>query len=216
MHHNFIQHIRGTAMNKQYITTILAVTSLAFSAGAMAQSMSESEYKTAEKSINAEYKSDKTDCDSFADNAKDICMAVAKGKEKVAKAELEARYKPSKSSGYDISIAKAEADYEVAKEKCDDKSGNVEDICVKEAKAAFVHAKSDAKAQLKTSKAMIIANEESSAARTKAKEKGFETHQSAAAYKRDADYAVAKEKCDAMSGDTKDVCVNKARKHYGK
>ncbi|MDD2915214.1 MAG: hypothetical protein PHP70_07840 [Gallionella sp.] len=203
-------------MNKQYITTILAVTSLAFSAGAMAQSMSESEYKSAEKSINAECKSDKMDCDSFADNAKDICMAVAKGKEKVAKAELEARYKPSKNSGYDISIAKAEADYEVAKERCDDKAGNAEDICVQEAKAAFVHAKADAKAQLKTSKPMIIANEEPSASRAKSKESGGKTHQSAAAYKHDADYAVAKEKCNAMSGDAKDVCVNKAGKHYGK
>jgi hypothetical protein len=48
-------------MNKPYITAILAITSLAFSAGAMAQSMSKSEYKSA-----------KADCDSFADNAKDI------------------------------------------------------------------------------------------------------------------------------------------------
>ena len=32
----------------------------------------------------------------------------------------------------------------------------------------------------------------------------------------DADYAVAKEKCDALSGDAKDGCVNEAKKHYGK
>jgi len=28
--------------------------------------------------------------------------------------------------------------------------------------------------------------------------------------------AVAKEKCDAMSGDAKKLCVNKAKKHYDK
>jgi len=37
-------------------------------------------------------------------------------------------------------------------EKCDDKVGNDKAVCVKEAKAALVRAKSDAKAQSKTSK----------------------------------------------------------------
>ena len=66
-------------MNKLYIIAILAVTSLAFSVGAMAQNMSKSEYKAAEKNIKAEYKSAKANCGSFADNVKDICMAEAKG-----------------------------------------------------------------------------------------------------------------------------------------
>jgi hypothetical protein len=38
----------------------------------------------AEKTIVAEYKSAKAHCGSFASNAKDICMAEAKGKQKVA------------------------------------------------------------------------------------------------------------------------------------
>jgi len=205
-------------MNKTYITAILTVTSLSFSAGAMAQNMSKSEYTAVEKNIEVEYKSAKANCASFADNAQDIyiCMAVAKRTQKVAKAELDARYKPSKKADYKVSVAKAEADYAVAKEKCDDHAGNVKDVCLKEAKAALVHAKSDAKAHLKTSKAMIIANGESSEARMKAKEKGSEAHHDAAAEKRDADYAVAKEKCNALSGDAKESCVTEAKKHYGK
>jgi hypothetical protein len=79
-------------MNKSYITAILAVTSLSFSTGVLAQSMSKSEYKACEKNIEAEYNSATADCDSFADNARDICMIVAKGIQKVAKTELEARY----------------------------------------------------------------------------------------------------------------------------
>jgi len=50
----------------------------------------------------------------------------------------------------------------------------------------------------------------------KAKEKGSEARHDAAADKRDADYAVAKEKCDAMSGNAKEGCVNEAKKRYGK
>ena len=83
-------------MNKSYFTAILAVTSLSFNAEALAQSMSNSEYKAAEKNIEAEFKSAQSDWDSFDDNAKNICMTIAKGKQKVAKTELEARYKPSK------------------------------------------------------------------------------------------------------------------------
>ena len=42
-------------------------------------------------------------------------------------------------------MAKAETTYAVAKERCDDLSGNPKDVCVKEAKAAEVKAKADAK-----------------------------------------------------------------------
>ena len=38
-----------------------------------------------------------------------------------------------------------EATYDVAKEKCDELSGNSKDVCVKEANAALVKAKADAK-----------------------------------------------------------------------
>lgn len=42
----------------------------------------------------------------------------------------------------------------------------------------------------------------------KANEKRSEARHDAAADKRDADYAAAKEKFDAMSGDAKETCVN--------
>jgi len=198
-----------------YISAILAVTSLAFSVGALAQDMSKSEYKAARKNIAAEYKSNKAGCDSYANNARDICMAEAKGTQKVAKAELEARYKPSYKAGYRAGVARAEADYAVARERCDDKAGNIKDVCVKEAKAALVSAKSDVKAHFKISKANATADQEFSEARIKAQEKGNEARHDATLDKRDADYAVAKEKCYAMAGDARELCVNEAKKHFG-
>ena len=38
-------------------------------------------------------------------------MAEAKSKEKIAKAQLKANYEPSKKAQYNLSTAKAEADY---------------------------------------------------------------------------------------------------------
>ena len=54
-------------------------------------------------------------------------MAKAGGREKVAKAELEARDKPSENASYKLRVARADADYSVAKEACDDKAGNVKE-----------------------------------------------------------------------------------------
>ena len=83
--------------------------------------------------------------------------------------------------------ARADANYEVAKEKCDDLAGNAKDVCVKEAKAAFVKAKADAKVD------RVAADTRKDSA-----DKTAEARREAAADKRDADYKVAIEKCDAL------------------
>ena len=203
-------------MNKFTLSSITLVISLAFSFNAMANNLSKEEYNVADKHIDAEYKSDKAHCASLSANTKDICMAEAKGKEKVAEAKLEAQYKPSKKATYNVSIAKAESEYSVAKEKCDDKAGNDKDVCVKEAKAVFVSKKADAKVQMKTSEANAKAKEESSDARTKAQEKDSTVKQDAAEEKNDAFYKVAIEKCNKFSGDVKDTCVTNAKVKYDK
>jgi osmotically-inducible protein OsmY len=160
-------------MTKLNITAIAAGIALAFSAGALAaQTMSKDEYKAGKDKIAAEYKSAKAGCDSLSANAKDVCMAEAKGKEKVAKAELEARNKPGDKTRYAVSIAKAEADYAVAKEKCDDKTGNDKKACVKDAKAAETRAKADAKARMQTPVAKKPAQEKSTASAPKKESAG--------------------------------------------
>lgn len=131
-------------MNK--FSVMAVAVGFLFSFGAMAeQSMSHGAHKAEKERIEAEYKVDKARCDSLAGNAKNICLAEVKGKEEVAEADLEARYKPSKDSRYKARAAKAEADYKVAKERCGDRAGNAKDVCLKEAKAAETAAKADAK-----------------------------------------------------------------------
>jgi hypothetical protein len=107
--------------------------------------------KAAMDSIEQTYKADKQACDAMKDNAKDICMAEAKGKEKVAKAELQYQKDPSDRNRMKLADTKAEANYDVAKEKCEDKAGNDREVCKKEAKAAETAAKAEAKGAKKTS-----------------------------------------------------------------
>jgi hypothetical protein len=95
-----------------------------------------------EERIEAAYKADKAKCDAMNGNAKDVCEKEAKGKEKVAKAELDAKANPSDRNTRKVQEAKAEAEYEVAKEKCDDMKGKDKDACQKDAKASHERAKS--------------------------------------------------------------------------
>ena len=128
------------------------------------------------------------------DNAKDICVEEAKAKEKVGKAELEFNYTGKANDGNKVLVAKAEAAYAVAKEKCDDLAGNTKDVCVKEAKAVEIKALADAK----MGKEIGIAKRD------------------AATDKKDADYKVDIEKCDSQTGDVKTLCVSTAKLKFGK
>lgn len=108
-----------------------------------AGAMTRDEYKAAQTQIEADYKSAKAQCDTLKDNAKDVCEKQAEGQESVAKAELEHSYKPSTSSARKVAEQKVKADYEVAKEKCDDLSGDSKNACQKEAKAAEARGKAE-------------------------------------------------------------------------
>jgi len=130
----------------------LVIAALCLGGGAYAASMTHAEYSAKKDQISADYKSDKAQCDKMEGNAKDVCVEKAKGKENVAKAELEYNYTGKQADSAKIAVAKADADYEVAKEMCDDKKGNDKDLCVKDAKAAHAKALADAKTKTTASK----------------------------------------------------------------
>lgn len=167
--------------------------------------MTKDSYAMAKKDADAQYKVDKEACSSLSGNAKDICMAAAKGKDNVAKAEAEAAYENTPKAREGARVAHAQATYGVSIEKCDDLAGNRKDVCVKEAKAALVRGEADAKVDRVTVEA-----------RQDAATKQADASKEATADKRDADYKVAIEKCDALAGPAKDACVGNAKVQFGK
>ena len=161
---------------------------------AQAATMSKDELKAAKTAISATYKADKAACASLSGNAKDICHEEAKAKEKISLAELEFNYSGKPADQTKLRETQAKSAYAVAKEKCDDLSGNPKDVCVKEAKAIEVKALADAKLGKQVSEARKDANLD----------------------KRDADYKVAVEKCDALASDAKANCLAMAKTQFGK
>jgi hypothetical protein len=192
-------------MNSKLTLALLAAAGLTMATGAFAEGMSKDSRDLAVKNAATQFASDKATCSSMSGNAKDVCMQAAKGKEQVAKADAEAAYRNTPAARESARVARANANHGVAKEKCDDLTGNVKDVCVKEAKAALVSAKADAKVD------RVAAD-----SKVQAVEKVTEARKDASDDKRDAAYKVALEKCDSLSGAGKDSCVTDAKARYGK
>jgi len=176
------------------LKTSLVVAALLTLPLAQAATISKADYSAGKTRISADLKTAKAACDAFKANAKDICVEEARAKEKVALAELEFAYSGKPDDQTKVLEAKAKSAYAVAKEKCDDKAGNDKDVCVQQAKAVEVKALADAK----MGKQIAEAKNE------------------ATADKRDADYKVAVEKCDAMTGDAKNACIASAKARFSK
>ena len=173
---------------------VVALSAACLTLACNAEASTKAEYNAAKDRATADYKAAVDQCKNLAGNPKDICEAQAKAAEKKADAMAEADYKATPKARADALATSADADYDVAKQKCDAKTGNEKDVCVKEAKAVQTRAKADAKAQEKTTVARRDAAED----------------------KRDADYKVAMEKCDGYAGDAKSNCQKSAKATFGK
>ena len=165
---------------------------LAFAVGANAAG-DKTAYENAKASAKSTYEAASKQCDAMNGNARDICVAEAKAARTKTEANAEAAYQGTPKARAHAVEEIAEANYKVAKERCDDRTGNDKDVCLKVAKAEMTKAKADAKANRKT----------------------VEAHQDASKDKREAEYKVAAEKCDAMTGDAKSACVKDAKARYG-
>lgn len=169
-----------------FISASIAVFSVT---SAFSASLTNAEHTAGKNKIAADYKFDISSCNALRANARDICNAQAKGRESDAKAELKYAFSGNETDANKMRTVKADSIFAVAKERCDDRTGNDKDVCRAEAKRDHT----DALAENKMIKKV-------GAAETKN-----------ADTKRDEDYKVAVEKCDAMSGDAKENCVRVAK-----
>jgi len=102
-------------------------------------------YKSMKDKASADYKAARAQCSSLKGNAKDICQEEAKVTRAKAEADAVVQHK---SDAKEIRKARedvADAEYELAKEKCDDMTGNAKSACKHDAKAAKDTAIADAR-----------------------------------------------------------------------
>lgn len=171
---------------------LLCALALVGLTGAASATITKPVYSAAKDELKAMYKTERDGCGSMSGNAKDVCVERAKAHEKVALAHLEYQHTGTTKDKNDYLEARVDAKYKLAKEICDDKSGNAKDVCVADAKAAHDKAKAD----LKANKAIAEAKNDQMEAKLK------------------ADYKAANERCDSLSGDAKDSCQASAKARY--
>ena len=177
-----------------YLKPIFICAAALVSTYSFAEAMTRSEFSAAKAVIKADYKIDKTACANSKGNAKDICKEEAKGKEKVALAELDFRRSGTDSDNNKIAVAKAHSVYAVAKEVCDDQSGEPKTLCRTEAKSTHTKALAEAKMVKKVGEAKVDEKQDVNK----------------------ANYKVAIEKCESAGGDVKTACIASAKTKYNK
>lgn len=138
------------------------------------------------------YKTARAQCDAIAGNPKDLCVAEAKTARIRTEQEAEAYYRNTLKSYTQARMKIADAVFARDKVKCAALTGNDKDVCISQAKATLVATRADATADKKAIEARNDARED----------------------KRDAQYKVAMEKCDAFAGAAKDSCVASAKSQF--
>lgn len=127
-------------MKSLTLTRLATAGALCASAAALA-GMPAADYDTAQESIAREHRLAMAACEPMAAEARAICMAKAKDKERSAIAKLGAARKPADASRTEVpkdaAAAKRDADFAFDKEKCSAYVGSVKQACVSDAKARF-------------------------------------------------------------------------------
>jgi hypothetical protein len=111
---------------------------LAFGPAARADDMTYAQYESEAKDLVARFEEAGTRCDAYVANARHVCLAEARGRLSVARAELRARYQPGARNLRRVLQARAEAIYAVAIARCDDDMGEDKIACVREAEVTRV------------------------------------------------------------------------------
>jgi hypothetical protein len=166
-----------------------------------AQSITESEYKIQKDNINQVHDTDKDRCDKLSGDRKDLCDAQADAKRKIALAELEAAYKDTPEERAKAAKVRADADYDVGKQRCQEYKGDAKDLCMTQAKAAHERAKTD----LKYRKDAREAHKDLSKTRAKAQEE-----------KNDITFDAEMKRCDSFAGDAHDACEKRVKQRFGR
>ena len=95
--------------------------------------------------IDADFEAARERCDDLAGQAKNVCLAEARAERRIRKVEVAARGQGTSKAWYDAHIARAEAEFGVAKERCGIRAGDERAACIAEARADEARAKEEAR-----------------------------------------------------------------------
>ncbi|MDB5958192.1 hypothetical protein [Ramlibacter sp.] len=192
-------------MNQGKTALIALAAGLAFCTGVAGQVLAPSDYQAREQAIATRLSSARKGCAGLAAHPKAVCFAEANAGAKIARANLEASYRPSAKARHRALIVAADSRLAVARVRCADRSGTARRTCETQAMSAWTSADADADARLKTAEA-----------KAKASEQSLEDREDASSETLEARYAAARRQCDGYVGKTRDLCLLQTRAHFSR
>lgn len=180
-------------MKTELLCALLGLA-LASSVASAATPEAKAAYAQAKDRAEADYKAARARCNAITGNPKDVCVAEADAARVRTREEASALYQNTLKAFTQSRLKIADANYDLDKAKCGALAGNDKDVCIKQAKSTLIASQADARADKKAIEARADARDD----------------------KMTAEYKVAREKCDAFAGATKDSCVAAAKAQYGK
>ena len=97
--------------------------------------MSPTDYSASKKAIEAQAHSQLGKCRDQDGAARDLCKAEVRADERIRKAELEAQYRGTVTAAAEVKLARAKADYDIAKARCSDHRGEEKISCLRTARS---------------------------------------------------------------------------------
>lgn len=133
---------------KTLIATLLATAAGASFAAAPTAALNHDPqtYRNLTQKAESEYRTAAAKCDAKSGNDKDICMAEARLVRTRTEADALSRYNNTAAGRARARSNVADAEYDLAKARCDAKSGADKDSCMDNAKSVHTAALADAKA----------------------------------------------------------------------
>jgi osmotically-inducible protein OsmY len=134
---------------KTLIATLLATAAGASFAAAPTAALNHdpATYRNLTQKAETEYRAAAAKCDAKSGNDKDICMAEARLARTRTEADALSRYNNTAAGRARAHTNVADAEYDLAKARCDARSGADKDSCMDNAKSVHTAAVADAKAQ---------------------------------------------------------------------
>jgi hypothetical protein len=183
----------------------IALAVLLAAAGAQAQqAMSKDAFRAQKKAIEATYDAHQARCKPHKGNQREVCMARVRGERDIAVAELDMRFKPSAKNDEKLRMARAEANYDVAKTQCETMEGNAKEVCQKDAKAVLAAAEAEAKLQNQVAE---VHRRSDAVVQDRSQQQLAQM---------EAQFAAARERCEMLQGEARNDCLINARKRFGK
>jgi len=96
--------------------------------------MTRTAYRAALDRASSDYNRKRAGCRSLKGNERTVCVAEAKAESTKAQAAAEAAFRNTPRARMDARVTSANADYAVAKARCNDRSGSERRACLKTAK----------------------------------------------------------------------------------